>query len=77
MNSRFLRTYSVMKAEEWAVTLDPADGEVLAAVYFSNRYKHLAYGARTGLQSEAERRGADAGGRRADGRESRRRDISK
>ena len=74
MDSRFLRRYSVMKADEWAVTLDPADGEVLAAVGFSDRYKHLAYGARTGLQSEAERRGADAGGRRAEGRESGRRD---
>ena len=25
MDSRFLRRYSVMKAEEWAVTLDTAD----------------------------------------------------
>ena len=47
---------------------------MLTAVEFSDRYKHLAYGARTGLQSDAERRGADAGGRRADGRESGRRD---
>ena len=73
MDSRFLRRYSVMKADEWAVTLDPADGEVLNAVEFNDRYNHLAYGSRTGLQSEAERRGADAGGRRADGRESGRR----
>ena len=63
-----------MKADEWAVTLDPADGEVRTAMEFSDRYKHLAYGSRTGLQSEAERYGADAGGRGADGRESGRRD---
>ena len=44
MHSRFLRRYSVMKADECAVTLDPADGEVLTAVEFSDRYKHLAYG---------------------------------
>ena len=74
MDSRFLRRYSVMKADEWAMTLDPADGEVLTALEFSDRYKHLAYGARTGLQFEAERRGAGAGGRRADGRYSGRRD---
>ena len=74
MDSRFLRRYSVMKADERAVTLDPADGKVLTAVEFSDRNKHLAYGARTGFQSEAERRGADAGGRRADSRDSGRRD---
>ena len=62
MDSRFLRRYSFMKADEWAVTLDLADGEVLTTVGLCDRYKHLAYGARTGLRSEAERRGADAEG---------------
>ena len=75
MDSRLLRRYSVMKGEEWAVTLYLADGEVLTSVEFSDRYKHLAYGSRTGLQSKAERRGADADGRRADGRESGLRDA--
>ena len=42
MDSRFLRRYSVMNADEWAVTLDPADD---SAVEFCDSYKHLAYGA--------------------------------